>query len=228
MTICEISVLREPSPGQNKKLGLWYLCFAPDGRHLATTGSDDRVRVCLDSPTLRSPFLNPHFQLWEICEKRVLSTYGMTAGVHILDISPNRRFLACASYMGIIMWRIRDGSKKIFTDSSTYAYSYIKFSPNGLYILTVDFQHTLRIWNVRTGHLIGRLTEHEPDTQKIKGLRTRYNKSQRFWTISSVDESTTAGDQPEEEENLLFTGHRVYWFLSDLGHDSYVFSARML
>ena len=71
-------------------------------------------------------------------------------------------------------------------------------------------------------------TEHEPDTQKVKGLRTRYHKSLRFWTISSVDENTIADDQ--EEEILLFTGHRVYWFLSDHGHDSlaYAFSARIL
>ena len=56
------SVLRESSLGQNKKLGLWYLCFAPDGRHLATTGSDDRVRVCLNSlSSLSSPSISTPF-----------------------------------------------------------------------------------------------------------------------------------------------------------------------
>ena len=56
LTICKNSVLREPSPNQNDKLGIYYLCFAPDGRHLATTGTDNRVRVCFP-PSPKRHFL---------------------------------------------------------------------------------------------------------------------------------------------------------------------------
>jgi WD40 repeat protein len=224
LIISDISVFIEPSPSLNDRLGIWYLRFAPDGRHLAATGTDDRIRVCLPSFSPRKRFLNLHFQLWNISEKRVRSAYGMISNAAVFDISPGGRFLACASFEGIIIWRIRDGSKQILRDNSSYAVTFVRFSPNGLYIVTVDFQDMLTIWNIRTGHIVARWTKHEKNPQNVNGLRGRYHESQRFWTVSSVGENTTA-EEDQEEEILLFTGHSVRLVLYQTPLFSYTFTA---
>jgi hypothetical protein len=163
------------------------------------------VRLASFNPRRR--FLNLHFQLWNISEKRVRSSYGSISNAAIFEVSPNGRFLACASYQGITLWRLRDGSKKILSESSPYAYSFIRFSPNGLYIVVVDSQNTLKIWNIRTGRLEGKWTKDQ-DALSVKGLRGRYHLSQHFWTINSFGANATA-EEDQEEKILLYTGHMV-------------------
>jgi WD40 repeat protein len=133
----------------------------------------------------------------------VRNIFRTTAYIAALDISPNGRVLACASTEGIIMWRLRDGSKKIFSSSvSHHPYSFIRFSRNGLYIAAVDSRNVLHLWNIRTCQQLAR---QEVNTQNLGGLRIHYHDTLRFWTVSSV-----GAEESQEEEILLFTGHKVH------------------
>lgn len=190
-----------------KGIGIESLCFTPDGRHLAIAGTDSRIRVCLTFLLFRKTLPQPSLaiQLWEISKKRMCSTYTFSGYVPDLDVSPNGRFLACTLGQDVVMWCIRDGSKKTFGDSTADRYSFIKFSRNGQCIVTVDPEDTLRMWNTRSGDLIARWAKHENHIRSVMGLRGSYHKSLRFWTISSV--ATAEADQQEELPS--FTGHTV-------------------
>jgi WD40 repeat protein len=170
------------------------VAFSPDGRILATTGVDGKVRL-LAMPA-----------------GRLLRDFDHPGGATALVFSPDGQLVATAGYDGMVrLWRISDGASRVFRVSGeplwTLAWSpdgillaaagedkhvhlwpatgtgptrilaghlrniwHIAFSPDGRTLASGGFDRDLRLWEVASGRPIRTMHGHD---QGIVGVAIR-------------------------------------------------------
>jgi WD40 repeat protein len=105
------------------------VAFSPDGAALASAGADERVRITPLGPG----------------SARVLVARGTLH--YDLEWSPDGSSIASSSDSGVELWDAATGESELLTGHRGHIFQ-IAWSPNGRYLASCSFDHTVRLWSV--------------------------------------------------------------------------------
>jgi WD40 repeat protein len=114
----------------------------------------------------------------------------------------------------VCIWNMRDGSAKVLKDNFLIFWS-VRFSSNGQFVATGNYDGTLRTWNVRTGQLVRRWTGHKGIVRSVTftpdgmGLVTGDRDGiVKWWDVSPLGNMPSESDgEPEATKILECKGH---------------------
>lgn len=119
------------------------VAFAPDGRHFAAGGWDGAATV------------------WETDSRQPLLHLPQGQYVHAVAYDRAGERLAVGSSDGIVqIYRVSDGERLARFDRHKDAVLSVRFSPDGLQVLSSGYDNTARLWDASTGRQIQVLRGH--------------------------------------------------------------------
>jgi WD40 repeat protein len=131
--------------------GIYYVVFAPDGKHIATCGRDKIVR------------------LWEHGSGKQVHTYeGNTESVYSVAFSPDGATLAAAGEdRKVRLYQTASGKLLHTCEGHTADVYHVGFNPTGDLLVSTGSDHTVRLWDPKTGKEIKHFEGH---TDRVLGL----------------------------------------------------------
>ena len=173
------------SLGDAHSHGAMACAFAPDGRTLASTGEDRKVKM------------------WDVASGSALRTLtGHNDNVCTCDWSPDgSKFMSGSQDNVILVWETTNWNRTAFLTGHTGTVNMCRFSPDSRRILSASFDRTIKIWSATqvvrrpSGHLARVLSvAYAPDGKRV--LSGARDKTAIIWNAD--------GTVPE----LTLTGHR--------------------
>jgi WD40 repeat protein len=142
--------------GGREFLSLYGLAFSPDGHRLAVAFGDGTVRVC-DAATLG--------ELSTLTGGNRLTEGGFVSSFGAVAYDPTSTHLAALGEGRLLFWRARTGNqiRRIKIEPKRNKYS-LAFSPDGRFLATAledEEDHSLALWEVRSGKEVARFKGHE-------------------------------------------------------------------
>ncbi len=124
-------------------VGLFGLCWSPDGRMIATASHDKAVRI------------------WDVASARCLQTFtGHENWVDAVAWSPDGRYLASASQgHRPRIWEVASGQQFALLEGHSDSITDIAWSPDGRSLITGSVDTTMRIWDLVTGRCLHVFTD---------------------------------------------------------------------
>ncbi|HBB94070.1 MAG TPA: hypothetical protein DC054_01650 [Blastocatellia bacterium] len=125
-------------------LGVNCLAFGPDGKWLASGGSDNSIKI------------------WQVATGRELRALtGHPAPIKSLATSPDGQWLASGSNDGTVkVWNVSTGRELYSLPVQASSIEALAFSPDNGVIASGDADGTINIWNRTDGKPIKTLSEH--------------------------------------------------------------------
>jgi curved DNA-binding protein CbpA len=150
------------------------LVLSPDGKVLVSGSADKTVKI------------------WHLGQNSDPFTLtGFASKITSLDISPDGKNLAVGSLdKNIRIRRIQDG-KVVSSFKIDSGVSILKFSPNGKKIVTGEYNHAIKMWDLDTRESIGTFVGHKDlisalafttDGQQL--VSSSWDGTIRFWEVS--------------------------------------------
>jgi WD40 repeat protein/serine/threonine protein kinase len=166
---------------------LWQItavAFSPDGRHLASAGVDETVKI------------------WDLDEGRVMHSLEEHADtVHGLAFSPDGSLLASASAdMTVKVWDPAAGHVRQTLTGPTAPVRAVAFSQDGRRLAAAGEDRIVRVWSVSGYELIATLRHQDwvlgvafsPDGSRLASAGR--NKTIRIWDLSTKTVKREIGD----------------------------------
>ncbi|MCG8364724.1 MAG: WD40 repeat domain-containing protein [Pseudanabaenales cyanobacterium] len=136
-------------PGHTGRV--WAMSHSPDGRYLASGGTDGTIRV------------------WDLQAGRNVHTLVSRHGqVRSLAFSPDGTTLATGGEDGIIrLWAVRSGREQTAIQAHSQVVRDLAFDPLGRYIGSSSYDKTAKLWRVEDGTLAQVLRGHTDTVNAI-------------------------------------------------------------
>ncbi len=131
-------------------------------------GDSDRINSVIFTPsgnTLISGSSDRLINFWQASDGTLLRTLNIGApsrhesSIESLAISPNGQTLAAGTFNYIQLFDLPTGAERKIPASSTWIVG-VAISPDGQYVVSASFDHTVKIFRIWDGALIRNLTGH--------------------------------------------------------------------
>ena len=112
----------------------------PDGSHLVAADTSGVIRI------------------WETSTWKLERTINRGSRLYSMAISPDGRILATGGDQRSVLWDLEAGTKHRVLDSSND--SVLAFAPDGRTLASGNFDHSVVLWDVASGHQLRTFHEH--------------------------------------------------------------------
>jgi WD40 repeat protein len=147
------------------------LCFSPDGKFLATSVFENRLRVW-DTATWQEVFPVSEPELGKNC----------------VTFSVDGRYIAGSDEKArIVLWAL-PGGQPVRLGTHPYTLQDLDFSPDGQWLVTCDFRGTVKVWSVgqRQEHWSFNAPEH-PQTREVGVSGSKFLPDNRTVVTAGID-----------------------------------------
>ncbi|TIC35312.1 WD40 repeat-like protein [Wallemia mellicola] len=202
------------------------VCFSPDAKYLATGAEDKQIRV------------------WDIAKRKIKSLFtGHKQEIYSLDFSSDGKFIASGSGDKTArLWDVETNTclhtfnieDIIMCDTGPIdsGVTSVAISPDGRMVAAGSLDTKVRVWDVKTGQQLERLTGHKdsvysvafaPDGQSL--VSGSLDRTLKIWDLSGTIKAINGGNPPQvqNEINGEKTGYAVC-INTLVGHKDYVLS----
>ena len=213
------------------QLDITSLAFSPDGKMLASAGSEGTIRLwdietgqyrtilkehatissvvfSPDGKTLASGDWRNNILLWDVDTGKHLTTFkGHMDRVWDLAFSPDGKTLASAGWDNkILLWDVGTGSVRHTLTEHEWLVMSVAFSPDGEILASGSYDKTIRLWDANTGNLRATLLGHEDSVGTVV-----FSPDGKTLVSGSYDDETIrVWDVDAEVQMNSITGH--WWF----------------
>lgn len=123
------------------------LAFSPDGKYLASGGSDRTIRI------------------WDVNTGQEVKRFTQDGAVNTVTFSPDGKFIAGGAEQIINVWKVETGTEVARMKVNTGPISMIVYSKDGQYLVSGDSKNA-RVWDVKRGDEISRM-KHGADVHSV-------------------------------------------------------------
>ena len=201
--------------------------FAASSKHEGHGGPVMGLTTSPDKKLLVSTSFDYSVLVWQLGEIRELQQLvGHEAAVNVAKFSTSGKLLATAGDDAkIFLWHFKKHDffleNKITLDDHTAKIVDIDFSEDEQFLASASWDHTIKIWNIKTGKVVKSIEGHKGPVNSVKFsddgqylYSAGYDGTIRYWRISDGQEVRTLVDNGwginvltvDEAENLLLYG----------------------
>jgi WD40 repeat protein len=175
-----------------------HSCFSPDGKYVASTGSENAIRV------------------WEWKKQKEVQVL-YSAG-HCLCFSPDGKYIAAGYGLTVSIWEWENAKEMQKLEGHTGTVYSVCFFFDGKYIATISKDRTIRVWDWKKQKEIQRLEGHEvycvcvsPDGKYIASTSVdRYGDTIRIWDWKKAKEIQKLEELYKKVMYLCFSSDGKY------------------
>ena len=201
--------------------------FASSSKHEGHGGPVMGLTTSPDKKLLVSTSFDYSVLVWQLGELRELQQLsGHEAAVNVAKFSTSGKLLATAGDDAkIFLWHFKKSDSflenKIILNDHTAKIVDIDFSKDEQFLASASWDHTIKIWNIKTGKVVKSIVGHDGPVNSVKFsddgqhlYSAGYDGTIRYWRISDGQEVRTLVDNGwginvltvDETANLLLYG----------------------